>query len=98
TLVSPATPGLVLLNTTPFAPLDPYMAVAEASFKTSLLSISVLVRMVGLFPKIGKPSTTSRGSLLPWIELDPLIRTFNPAPGAPVVGVTCTPAARPDND
>src|SRR5690606_15038836 len=74
------------------------MAVAEASFKTSILSMSVLLSIVGLLPKMGKPSTTYNGSLLPWIELVPLIRTLRPAPGAPVVGLTCTPAARPDKD
>src|SRR5690554_1391248 len=84
--------------TTPLAPLDPYIAVAEASFSTSMLSISVLFKTVGLLPKIGKPSTTYSGSLLPCMELAPRIRTFKPAPGAPVVGETCTPAARPDKD
>ena len=38
-------PDLVVINTTPFAPLEPYIAVAEASFKISILSMSL-----GLIP------------------------------------------------
>jgi hypothetical protein len=34
--VSPALPDLVVIKTTPLEPLDPYMAVAAASFKISI--------------------------------------------------------------
>ena len=62
-----------------------------------MLSISILFNTVGLLPEIGKPSTTYNGSLLPWIELVPRIRTLIAAPGAPVFCNTCTPGALPDN-
>ncbi|MNR63583.1 hypothetical protein D3C85_1859370 [compost metagenome] len=53
--VFPDVPFLVVIKTTPFAPLEPYMAVASASFKISILSIlSGLILLSGL-ASVGKP-------------------------------------------
>ena len=41
------------------------------------------------------PSITHSGSLLPVIEFPPLTLIAVPAPGAPLVCVTCTPEALP---
>src|SRR3546814_11606516 len=49
------------------------MAVAEASFRISILSTSELLSRVGLF-RTGNPSTTYKGSLSLWIEFCPLMR------------------------
>src|SRR6476661_10548163 len=40
TLAGPDGPFLVVIMITPLAPLDPYIADAEASFKTSIFAIS----------------------------------------------------------
>ena len=57
------------------------MAVADASFKTSIEAISE-----GLIsrspPVIGTPSTTYNGSLLALIERFPRIKTVGEVPGA----------------
>ena len=37
--VLPTFPFLVVIKITPFAPLEPYIAVASASFKTSMVAI-----------------------------------------------------------
>src|SRR5690554_7770894 len=60
-----------------------------------MLSMSALFKLVGA-PEMGNPSITYRGSLPPCMEFVPLILTLKPAPGAPVVCKTCTPAALPD--
>src|SRR4030095_14133350 len=70
------------------------IAAAEASFKTSTVSIS-LVSMVDRLP-VGKPSTTYNGSEARLIELIPLIRTMASVPGLPLL-VTVTPGTRPCN-
>ena len=90
------------------APLAPYIAVAEASFNTSILSISLgLIKFRDdcdgdVFPvplastegSIGNPSTAYKGSVPPSIELVPLIWILKPSPGA-FPPVTFTPAMRP---
>ena len=65
-------PFLVVIRITPPAPLDPYIAVAEASFKTSIDSISLGCTLDILPPCI--PSIIISGSLAALIELTPRIR------------------------
>ncbi|CUP26161.1 Uncharacterised protein [Segatella copri] len=78
------------------------MAVAEASFNTVKLSISLgLTRERGLFTpfvlllSIGIPSITINGLLLAVREAPPRIRICAPSPGAPVDELTFTPAILP---
>ncbi len=81
------------------------MAVADASLSTSMLSMSLGLMELSWFSTAlplasdvgsGKPSTTYSGELLPADEI-PRIRTDVPPapPGAPLLAVTVTPAARP---
>ncbi len=105
--VLPACPRFVVTIITPFAPRVPYMAVAEASFKISIDSISegfILssglsdgpVTAPTLVPgTIKTPSITYRGSLLPFMEFVPLILIEEGAPGCPELILTTTPAAFP---
>ena len=68
---------------TPLPALEPYKAVAAASFNTEKDSISsglILFNPV----EIGKPSTTINGWLLLLIETAPRIRKAIPCPGIPV--------------
>ena len=57
------------------------MAAAEASFKTSIDSMSLLFRKL-MFVPTGMPSTTYKGSV-PFTVVTPRIRTFGCAPGPP---------------
>ena len=102
TLISSPFPLLVVIKITPFAPLDPYIAVAEASFKTTNVSISFgLIRFNGLaepaIPPLsnGTPSITINGSLLAFIEVPPLILIVLPEPGAPLLELIFTPGTLP---
>ena len=81
------------------------MAVAEASFSTSIVAMSLGLMAFSWFSTLlppasddgsGKPSTTYSGELLP-AEVIPRTRTAVPPapPGAPEFCVTVTPAARP---
>ena len=85
------------------------MAVADASFKTSIDSIllgsNVESGLVVLFPKpvevvmalprIGKPSITYKGSLLALIEVPPRILIFTAESGPPSEETICTPDILP---
>ena len=54
TLSFPASAFFVVIRTTPLEPLEPYIAVASASFKTSMLSISLgLMVLSGLIEELG---------------------------------------------
>ena len=68
-LVLPDLPPLVVINITPLAPREPYIAVADASFNTCIDSISseeivcngftgVEKLLVGTLASIKTPSTT----------------------------------------
>ena len=76
------------------------MAVAEASFSTSMLVMSLGFRLditlvlSEVCPDMAIPSITYSGSL-PFSELIPRICTEIPPPGAPEFWVTATPAIRP---
>ena len=70
---------MVVTITTPFEPLEPYIAVADASFKTSIDSMSFGCGITA--PT--KPSTTISGALLALIEVFPLIFMLMGAPGSP---------------
>src|SRR5665647_3463085 len=81
---------------TPLAPAAPYIAVAEASFNTSILSTSLGERKLAFVPTC-TPSTTYNGLALPFIVATPRIRMAAFASGAPSCEVTITPAAAPCN-
>ena len=52
---TPVLPLFVVINTTPFAPREPYIAVADASFKISIPAMSVgLIKLSGLPPSLPK--------------------------------------------
>ena len=89
----PAFADLVVIITTPLAPLAPYIAVAEASLSTSIDSISE--DEISEILSIGNPSTMNRGLLSCVIEPPPRTRICTSASGAPSATVTCTPAIRP---
>ena len=80
----PGFPFLVVIKTTPFAALEPYNEVEAASFNTEISSISSGFKAL-IFPVIGKPSITYRGSLPADTDTCPRIRTDIPCPGLPVV-------------
>ena len=94
----PVVPLLVVIRITPFAPLAPYMAVAEASFKTSIVSMSSgLMKFNGLDSEpvpakpTGNPSITKSGPV-PCRRLPcPRMMIRCPAPGAPLDDVMFTP-------
>ena len=93
---------MVVTIITPLAPRDPYIAVAEASFKTTILSISLgLIKFNGFLdpptpPSFnGIPSTTKRGLLDRLNDPLPRILIICPSPGAPLPEVTETPAILP---
>ena len=92
----------VVINTTPFAALDPYMADAEASFNTLMDSISLELITFNIFldpptppESNGIPSTTYNGLEFRFNDPVPLILIFEPSPGAPPLEVTVTPETFP---
>src|SRR5690606_37874899 len=85
----------VVIRTTPFAALDPYIAAEEASFKIWISAISLGDK--NLMLSTGTPSTTYKGSLLPLKEVVPRIRIDISPPGVPLGCMTDTPAALPCN-
>src|SRR5690554_558300 len=101
----PACPFLVVIRITPLDALEPYIAVADASFKTVKVSMSfefILLRgsdipLTPLVLSTGTPSITIRGSLLADIDDPPLIRIVEPAPGAPPDDTILRPATFPAN-
>ena len=90
---------------TPLEAREPYIAVAEASFSTSMLTISLgFIDARGLeFPSsepeesIITPSITKIGWDVALRELVPRIRIVVLPPGVPVFACICTPAALPCN-
>ena len=76
-------PRLVVIITTPFAPLEPYKAPAEASFSTVTDSMS-LGLIVFRAPSNGVPSTTYNGVLEAEMEPNPRITMEAPEPGCPL--------------
>ena len=89
-------PFFVSINITPAAPLVPYIAKALASFRTSIdrISFTLIFWRLKSVPAMN-PSITKRGSLLPWIELRPLILIVGVASGLPFGEVISSPAALP---
>src|SRR5687767_4564605 len=85
----------VVINTTPPAALDPYIA-AAASLRNDTLSISAgLNELSALKPGRGIPSTITNGSVT-LVEEAPLIWKFHPSlPGCAELLVTVTPGACP---
>ena len=74
------------------------MAVAEASFKTSIDSMSLGFKEPMLDVSCGKPSMTYKGAVL-WVnEPAPRITILKLSPRPPSVDETCTPAIRPPKD
>ena len=71
------------------------MAVAEASLRISIDSISSGFNTFPIEVSSGKPSTTYRGALLWVTELLPRITMLRSLPGWPSLLVACTPATRP---
>ena len=67
---------------TPFAPLAPYKAAAEASLSTLILCTSLLFIALRL-PSKGTPSIIISGLLEALIEPIPRMRTVAPEPGSP---------------
>ena len=94
---------------TPFAAAVPYNAAAEGPFTISMLSISSglksFIREIDCppFPKpllcepfsTRMPSTTSSGSLVREMLLEPRMRILLAVPAEPLALMICTPAARP---
>src|SRR6218665_487628 len=88
---------------TPFDALEPYIAVADASFNTVKLSMSfgfkaakteVVPLILSVLFSIGNPSITINGSFEALKEEPPLILISEPEPGAPLV-LTVKPATLP---
>ncbi|MPM51378.1 hypothetical protein SDC9_98126 [bioreactor metagenome] len=74
----PTDPFFVVIKTTPLEALEPYIAVDEASLRTSIDSISF-----GFIPlnALSTPSTKMSGSLLLLMEEPPRIRMVASSPG-----------------
>jgi len=83
----------VVTNITPFAPREPYIAVAEASFNTSIDAISEGFNELSEPPI--KPSITTNGPLSACIEFIPRTRIVEEEPGCPEEDTILTPAKRP---
>ena len=92
---SPVRPVLVVMNTTPFAAREPYIAVAEASFMTVMFSMSLAFSAVKIDEGTGLPSSTNRGSVPALIEFTPRIRIEIVSLGSPEFDHTCSPAICP---
>src|ERR1051325_4386062 len=78
---------------TPLDPRAPYIAVDDASFRTSIDSMSPGLISFRSAPMT--PSTTTNGSLSPCKELPPRTRSRSSAPGCAFVVCTCNPGASP---
>ena len=94
TCVFPFLPLLVVSKITPLAALEPYRAVAVASFNTVVDSMSEGSIPLKSEPK-GIPSTTYSGARLEFTEPKPRILMLAFEPGCPLVEITCTPATSP---
>ena len=99
---APFVPFLVVTMITPFDAREPYKAVADASFKMVIDSISLGLMVFNRFaepetpfPSTGTPSITINGSLLALSEAPPRIRMRLPPPAAPPPVVIERPATLP---
>src|SRR5690606_6748589 len=83
----------VVIIITPLAPLEPYIAVDEASFNTSIDAISAgaTSEMEGT----GNPSTINKGVLSPVMDPPPRTLIDISASGEPSVALICTPGSFP---
>ena len=99
---------MVVIRITPFAPLEPYNAVAEASFKTETDSIAFgSIEESGFQDSINEalsepfptttPSITYKGFGVPIKELTPLMVTIFEDPGSPLADEKLSPATLPFN-
>jgi hypothetical protein len=91
-------PRQVVMTTTPFPPRTPYMAMALASFRTSMQRMSDGLSQSSPRPGVtstGMLSTTYNGSGLPLNVLAAKTRTEIPPPGE---RITRTPVTRPSRD
>ncbi len=91
-------PCFVVTSITPLPPDEPYIACDEASFSTSICSMSFWL-IEPISPGIPSiiyigPGTPLHSSFFV-IVLIPLTRTVMPAPGIPELLIICTPAALP---
>ena len=101
----PVFPFFVVMITTPFAPRAPYIAAEDASFSTSIDSISFGLNVNNGFvgaPLLdsfvvtnGIPSNTYKGSLPALILAAPRTLIDIPPSTLPLVCVICTPANFP---
>ena len=82
---------MVVTIITPFDPSEPYIAAVEASFNTSIDSMSEGLMLLILVETT--PSTTNKG-LASLTVLIPLTLIVDSKPVAPLL-ITVTPAARP---
>ena len=85
--------------------LEPYNAVADASFNTLIDSISfgfIVLNKLPVpdipLPSTGTPSITIKGSLLAFKDAPPRIRILLPPPADPPPEVICKPATLPCNN
>src|SRR5690606_10684013 len=92
-LVFPALPDLVVTMMTPLAPREPYIAVDDASFNMSIVSMSL--GAISEIELTGKPSTIYNGELSWVMEPPPLTLTVSSASGDPSVLDIFNPATRP---
>ena len=96
----PFSPRLVVINMTPFAPRTPYTAVAEASLRIEIDSISLgsIVLKLG----VSIPSTITRGSCKPSPSANvPIPRMRNvdwSFPGSPLLCTANKPGMRPTKE
>ena len=88
-----AVPALVVMMTTPLAPLAPYIDVAAASLSTSMLSMSEGFTSDGSTSTT--PSITYIGSLPAFMEPIPRILKVDFPPGLPEKETLRTPATFP---
>ena len=101
----PFLPRFVVTRTTPLAALEPYIAVADASLRISIVSTSVRFRLYNvleIFPDVpaeysGTPSITHNGCESPDKDDDPRIITDTGEVGEAELIITFTPGARPCN-
>ena len=101
----PAFPFFVVIIITPFEPLEPKIAVAEASFNIENDSISL--KLMSANGSVGAlvldkssllitiPSITIRGWLLPVMDAAPLILILMPWPSLPFPAWMLTPGEIP---
>ncbi len=98
----PLWPFLVVMMITPLLAREPYIAVAEASFRMVMLSMfsgeirpRALLEPFTVLPSMGTPSTTIRGALLAASDAPPRMRMLAPPAGLPPSVVTTTPGLAP---